>query len=90
MKTAPVIDLSTRHAEGTARAKAMLDAAPRAGVDLRAMNDARRRLNDHAAEYDRTRTSRAWRRRELEKLIEADTELLVEGFKKLAAAVDRS
>jgi hypothetical protein len=79
------IDLCARLSAATARAGKMLDAAPRAGVDLRDMSETRIRLEGHEHEYDRAREP--WRRHELVKLMDEDIGVLAAGFKKLEAAV---
>ena len=83
----PTTPSPNRLSAATARANRMLDAAPRAGVDLDNLERARRRLDDHAAEYERTRMP--LRRREIVKLIGADVSVLATGYKKLEAAVER-
>jgi len=82
----PVIDLCARFSRATARAEAMLDLAPLAGVDLRKMNEVRRRLALHEHEYDRTPV--ASRRRELVRLMDQEISVLAVAYKKLAAVVD--
>jgi hypothetical protein len=84
-RSSPAIDLTARLAAVTARAEAMLNAAPRVGVDLSKMNEVRRRLARHEHEYDRTRMPA--RRTELVRLMEADVEILAAAYRKLEAAV---
>jgi hypothetical protein len=83
--SSPVIDLCARLAAATARAEAMLNVASQVGVDLRKMNEVRRRLIEHEHEYDRAVTSS--RRAELVRLIAADIEILAGAYKRLEATV---
>jgi hypothetical protein len=89
MKTSgsPVIDLRARFAAATAKAEKMIDAAPRAGVDLDDLERARRRLADHEREYDRT--SEPSKRRALARLMDAEIGRLASAYKQLAAVLDR-
>ncbi len=79
-----LIDLYARLSAATARAEAMLDAAPRAGVSLDDLEHARRRLIGHEREYDRAGTSS--KRADLVKRMAEDIGVLASGFKKLEAA----
>jgi hypothetical protein len=88
MKTAtPAIEITAREAAATARVEKMVNAAPSVGVNLFDLELVRRRLNDHEAELLRTASIR--RRKVLERVIAADAELLVSGYKKLEAAIER-
>jgi hypothetical protein len=80
-----VIDLCARFAAATARAEALLNAAPRAGVDLDDLERIRRRLVAHEREYDRTRVPA--RRGEIVKLMDREIEILAGAYKKLEVAV---
>jgi len=83
-----VIDLIARLSVATAKAEAMLNMASHAGIDLDDLERVRRRLVRHEHEYDRS--AEPLKRREVVRLIEADIEILAAGYKKLAAALDRS
>ena len=79
-----MIHKSNRLIAATARAERMLDLAPSFGIDLYDLELVRRRLVDHEAEHERS--SGPSKRRGLEKLIEADIEILASAYKKLEAA----
>jgi hypothetical protein len=81
------IPSSTNLAVVTARAEAMLAVAEFIGVDLDALELARRRLEDHEAEYDAS--FGAHRRNELAQLMAADIDELAAGYRKMEAAVER-
>jgi hypothetical protein len=89
MKTSSILatEISARGAAATARLEKMLVAAPSVGIDLFDLECVRRRLAENETELLRTGSSR--RRTTLESLIEADIEILITGYKKLEAAVER-
>jgi hypothetical protein len=70
-----------------ARAETMLALAPHLGVDLDALEAARRRLEVHEAEYDASFGTT--RRAELEQLIAEDVAELADAYEKMARVVER-
>lgn len=72
----------------TAHVEKMFAAVPPVGIDLLDLELIRRRLAANETELLRTASSR--RRTTLEKLVETDIEILIEGYKKLEAAVEHS
>ncbi len=66
----------------------MLNVAPRAGVDLREMNEVRRQLACHEREYDRTRSAR--QRVRVVWLMAEEIGVLAIAYKKLEAALHHS
>jgi hypothetical protein len=84
---APDTRTASRLDAATAKAEAMLAAAPAADIDLSAMNEIRLRLAANEAKRDHLQPSS--RRTELDEMIAADIETLCEGFVKLERAVER-
>ena len=78
------------HPAALARAEALLDAAPVAGVDLDRLNEHRIRLERRTADYERALEGEAPGTAIADVELAWATELwyLVEGYKKLVAAVE--